>query len=204
MKSGSRTLGVAFSDGDETSRLAGAVVRADGTLDGMGFEACTVGGTDATNATIRLFERLEREDVQHVLCAGVAPAWFNLLDLHRIREAVERPTLAVSYEASDGLAPALRDAFEGDTLVDRLTTYRSLPPRRRVRLDGGCGAADSAADDERPLYVRAVGMDDERAAELVRTLTHEGFRRPEPVRVARIAAGAHRAAVERAEVCDHW
>ena len=198
MKSGSRTLGVAFSDGDETSRLAGAVVRADGTLDGMGFEACTVGGRDATIAVIRLFERLGREDVQRVLCAGIAPAWFNLLDLRRIREAVERPTLAVSYEASDGLAPALGDAFEGDALAERLATYRSLPPRRRVRLDGERDGTegDGGDDDERPLYVRAIGMDDERAAELVRTLTREGFRRPEPVRVARIAASAHRAAVE--------
>ncbi|MUW14591.1 DUF99 family protein, partial [Halorubrum sp. CBA1125] len=46
----SRTLGIAFSDGDRTSRLAGAVVTADGVFDGLGFERCAVGGTDATDA----------------------------------------------------------------------------------------------------------------------------------------------------------
>jgi Uncharacterized conserved protein len=69
----SRTLGIAFSDDDRTSRLAGAVVRADGTLDGLGFETCTVGGTDATDAAIALFDRLRREDVRHVAVAGIAP-----------------------------------------------------------------------------------------------------------------------------------
>jgi len=66
----SRTLGIAFSDDDRTSRLAGAVVRADGTLDGLGFETCTVGGVDATDAAIALFDRLGREDVRHVAVAG--------------------------------------------------------------------------------------------------------------------------------------
>lgn len=96
----SRTLGIAFSDDDRTSRLAGAVVRADGTLDGLGFETCTVGGVDATDAAIALFDRLGREDVRHVAVAGIAPAWFNLLELSRLRDAVGRPVYAVSYEES--------------------------------------------------------------------------------------------------------
>lgn len=187
MKAGSRTLGIAFSDGPDTSRIAGAVVRADGTLDGLAFERCAVGGTDATESLLDLFDALDREDVRRVLVAGVAPAWFNLVDLPRLHESISRPVLAASYEASPGLEPALREAFDGDDLADRLDTYRSLPPRRRVDL----------ADDEiGPLFVRAVGVDDDRATDLVRALVREGFRRPEPVRIAVVAARAHRAAVE--------
>ncbi|MDZ5811723.1 DUF99 family protein [Halorubrum sp. AD140] len=196
----SRTLGIAFSDGERTSRLAGAVVRADGTLDGLAFERCTVGGTDATDAVIALFRALGRADVRHVACAGVAPAWFNLLDLRRLHDALDRPVYAVSYEPSPGLEPALREAFDGDALDRRLGLYRSLPPRVRVGRDAsetdapeaGASGAETPAGD--PLFVRAVGLDGDRAAAAVRGLVREGFRRPEPLRIAAIAASAHREA----------
>jgi endonuclease V-like protein UPF0215 family len=183
----SRTLGIAFSDGDRTSRIAGAVVRGDGTLDGLAFERCAVGGTDATDAAIDLFDALGREDVRHVACAGVAPAWFNILDLRRLHEALDRPVYAVSYEPSPGLEPALREAFDGDALARRLDVYRSLPPRVPVERE------EPRRD---PLFVRAVGIDDGRAAAAVRDLVREGFRRPEPLRIAAIAASAHREATE--------
>jgi hypothetical protein len=186
----SRTLGVAFSDARDVSYAAGVVVRADGTPDGVAFARCTVGGTDATDAAIDCWRALDREDVRHVACAGVAPAWFNLLDLRRLHEALDRPVYAVSYEPSPGLEPALREAFDGDDLDRRLRVYRSLPPRVRVDRD------ESDAGD--PLFVRAVGIDDERAAAAVRDGVREGFRRPEPLRIAALAASAHREAVDAA------
>ena len=192
MQPGSRTLGVAFSDDGTVSRIAGAVVRTDGLLDGLGFGRCTVGGIDATGAVADLFDDLGREDVRRVLCAGVAPAWFNLLDLRRLHEVLDRPVLSVSYEASPGLEPALRREFDGGELERRLAVYRSLPPRRRVDIEDA-GAENAGTAD--PLFVRAVGLDDDRAVEVVRQLTREGFRRPEPVRIAAIAASAHRAAL---------
>ena len=180
----SRTLGVAFSDGRDASHAAGVVVRADGTPDGFAFARCTVGGTDATDAVIDCWRALDREDVRHVACAGVAPAWFNLLDLDRLAETLDRPVYAVSYESSPGLEPALREAFDGDALADRLATYRSLPPRAPV----------DSAESDRPRFVRAVGLDPADAAAAVRGLTREGFRRCEPLRIAALAASAHREA----------
>ncbi|WP_424014061.1 DUF99 family protein [Halorubrum xinjiangense] len=180
----SRTLGVAFSDARDVSHAAGVVVRADGTPDGFAFARCTVGGTDATDAVIDCWRALDREDVRHVACAGVAPAWFNLLDLDRLRESLDRPVYAVSYEASPGLEPALRDAFDGDALADRLATYRSLPSR--VPVD--------APESGDPRFVRAVGLDPEDAAAAVRGLTRDGERRCEPLRIAALAASAHREA----------
>ena len=200
MEPPSRTLGIAFSDGDRTSRVAGAVVTADGVLDGLGFERCAVGGTDATDAILDLWTALDREDVRHVACAGVAPAWFNLLDLRRLHEAVDRPVYAVSYEASPGLEPALREAFDGDELTDRLETYRSLPPRTRVddTHTDASGEHNTDASGENPLFVRSVGLDADHAITAVRGLVREGFRRPEPLRIATIAASAHREAVDAA------
>lgn len=184
MKPGSRTLGVAVSAGDEIARLAGAVVKVDGAFDGLVYGTCTVGGTDATTRIADLFHRLDREDVQRLLLAGVAPAWFNLVDLHAVADAVDRPVLAVSFESSPGLETALREQFSGSALAERLAVYRSLPQRHRITVD------------DHELFVRSVGVEADRAATIVRQHTNIGGR-SEPVRVAAIAASAHREAVAR-------
>ncbi|WP_336001712.1 DUF99 family protein [Halorientalis halophila] len=182
MKPGVRALGIAESFRADRSTLAAAVVRASRVVDGFAFETCTVGGTDATDAVCALFDDLGREDLRYVLLSGIAPAWFNLLDLHRLADHVDPPVLSVTYEESDGLEPALREQFEGDALERRLETYRAQPARERVTLGG-----DSDGDDE-TVFVRSVGLDgDEDAAAIVRAFTPEGGR-PEPLRVARLAA----------------
>ena len=177
MKRGARALGLAESSRGERSTLAGAVVRADRAVDDLAFATCTVGGTDATAAVSGLWDRLDRPDVQYVCCAGIAPAWYNVLDLHRLHAATDRPDLSVSFEASDGLADAIRDAFDGEAATARLDTYSVQPDRHRVEL----------GDDT--VFVRAVDLAPEEAAEVVRNFTPEGGR-PEPLRVARLAARA--------------
>jgi endonuclease V-like protein UPF0215 family len=100
---GVRALGLAESAaGDRSATVAGAVVHADRTFDGLVLDSWTVGGTDATATVVDCWEHLDREDVRYVIVAGIAPAWFNLLDLHAIHEAVERPVLSVSFEESRG------------------------------------------------------------------------------------------------------
>jgi len=177
VKSGVRAVGIAESYAGAESTLAAAVVRRDRVVDEFAFARCTVGGTDATDAVCRLLADLDRPDVRVVLLAGIAPAWYNVLDLPTIHGAVDRPVCAVSFEASEGLAPALRREFDGDALADRLDVYERQPPRRPVDVNG-----------ER-VWVRAVDCCPERAAEFVRAFTPEGGR-PEPLRVARLAARA--------------
>ena len=177
MKAGVRALGVAESYSGQTSTLAGVVVRADRTVDGLVFGTCTVGGTDATKTVAALFERLGRADVRYLLVAGIAPAWFNVLDLRDIADAVDRPVVSVTFEDSDGLAGAIRDAFDGENAERRLSTYRAQPERRAVSVG------------TETVYVRAVGLGDGEAADVVRAFTPEGGR-PEPLRVARLAARA--------------
>lgn len=179
MKSGARVLGIAASDGSGRSYLAGPLVRADRVVDGFAVATCTVGGLDATDAARALIDRLDREDCRAILLSGVAPAWFNLFDLEEIHVAAERPVISVSFESSPGLESALREHFSGEALEERLRIYRSLPPRNPV-----------AVGEDR-LFVRAVGCDHDRAAEVVRASTHaDGV--PEPIRVARLVAGAIR------------
>lgn len=177
MKSGARVAGVAESFEGDLSTLAVAVVRADRVVDGLAFTSCMVGGTDATERVVELLATLGREDIRAVMISGIAPAWYNVLDLHAIAGRTDLPTVSVSFEASDGLEPALREAFEGDSLEARLATYRRQPERRRVEVN------------DESLWIRAVGLPTAETDQLVRSFTPNGGR-PEPVRVARLAARA--------------
>lgn len=196
MKSGVRALGIAESyrgqsaagsagtaSSDPDSVLAGAVVRADRVVDGLAFEACSVGGTDAT-ATIRsLVRSIGRADVRYVLLAGIAPAWFNIVNVRHLADVLDRPVLSVSFESSPGLETALREHFEEEALAERLATYRAQPSRHAVTV--------GSDDDDDRVFVRAAGCDVAEATRVVQAFTPEGGR-PEPLRVARLAARAGR------------
>jgi hypothetical protein len=173
VKAGVRALGVAESFREETSILAGTVLTRDRTVDGFAFETCEVGGLDATDAVIALAEDLGREDVQYLFLSGIAPAWYNILDLRAIHAATGLPVLSVSFEESPGLEAPLRAAFEGEALDHRLERYRAQPPREPVTVNG------------HQRFVRSLGLAD--PAAVVAGFTPEGGR-PEPLRVARLAA----------------
>jgi hypothetical protein len=187
VKSGARALGVAESYGgqdddpgdDDRSVLCGAVVRADRVVEGLGFETCTVGGIDATESVTTLFSSFGRDDVQYVVLSGIAPAWFNVLDLREIHRTVDRPVLSVSFERSPGLESALREHFDGRPLQTRLGRYRDQPPRRELTVNG------------ETVFLRSVGIDADEADRVIRGFTPEGGR-PEPLRVARLGARAGR------------
>jgi len=176
VKAGVRALGVAESYREATSHLAGAVVRASRVVDGFVFGRCTVGGDDATASIAGMVDRLDRADVRYLLVAGIAPAWFNVLDLHALADRTDLPTVSVTFEASPGLDAAIRESFDDPAVVeDRLATYRAQPERQPVTVN-----------DER-VFVRSVGLPSDEAADVVRAFTPEGGR-PEPLRVARLAA----------------
>ena len=183
MKSGARALGLAFSGDERADRLVScaAVVRADRVLDGLDLDARPTGDGVATRALCTLLDRLDRPDATHVLVAGVAPTWFDVLDLDAVHAAADRPVLAVSFERSDGLADAIDSAVSGEASAARRARYDALPDRVPVSVG-----------DAR-LFVRAVGLAWAEAERVIRGHTPAGQGRPEPLRVARTGARAGRA-----------
>lgn len=182
MKAGTRVLGVTESyrgvrSPGKQSTLAGVVVRADQVVDGVSFGSLTIGGTDATGSIIELVSDLDREDVQYLLLSGIAPAWYNLIDLFELADATNRPVCAVSFESSPGLEGALKNAFSGEALDHRLTIYERQPTRQRIEING------------HDRYWRGVGIDPDETHELLSAVTPQGGR-PEPLRVARLTARA--------------
>jgi hypothetical protein len=180
VKAGVRALGLAFSGDDADARLAtcAAVVRADRVVDGLALDARPTADGAATAAVRALLDRTDRPDAAHVLVAGVAPPWFDVLDLAAVHDAAERPVVAVSFESSPGLADAIDREFAGDARAARRARYDALPTRREVETA------------ETTLFVRAVGCADDEAARAVRGHTPAGQGRPEPLRVARLGARA--------------
>lgn len=177
MKPGVRALGIAESYRGDESTFAGVVVRANRVIDGFAFSTCTVGGLDADETLLSLVERLDREDIRYVFIGAVAPAWYNILDVKSIADTIEIPIICVTFEGSEGLEAGIRNAFNGDARRRRIERYQRLPSRVECTLNGEA------------RFIRAVGLDVEDAIDIAQRFTPEGGR-PEPLRVARMAARA--------------
>ncbi|HOI13533.1 MAG TPA: DUF99 family protein [Methanoculleus sp.] len=174
-KSGLRALGIAESySGREQSTLAGVVMRKDLRIDGAAFARVTVGGSDATDAVIRIFTRLARRDINLVMISGSVIAWYNIIDPSAVQDATGLPVIVTTYEESDGLEEDIRSHFPED--AGRLAAYRRLGDRVPVRLHSGY-----------TLFIRPYGIPLDDAARLCNDFTREG-RVPEPVRVAQLVA----------------
>ena len=163
--------------GPPWSVFAGVVMRKDALIDGASLSLATVGGDDATDAVLRLYAALRREDVGLIMISGAVVSWFNVIDPERIWRETGRPVLVLTYRTSRGLEGAIRARF-GDRSEEKLRAYRRLGPRDRVELRTGF-----------PVYVRAVGLTKQEATRVLNDFTLQG-RYPEPVRVAGLLARA--------------
>jgi len=178
-KPGLRVLGIAESyrgrhDEGAVSHLAGVVMRRDRRIDGFGMEEATVGGSDATDAVVRLVSSVGRDDVRLVMLSGAVIAWFNVIDAAAVAETTGCAVVSVTYEASPGLEEAIARHFPGDEA--RLAAYRRLGERSPVALSTGA-----------TVFLRPFGLDLSDAAALVDAFTLDGGV-PEPLRAARLIA----------------
>lgn len=181
-----RVLGIAESFRRSSSRsvLAGAVMRADLRVDGLALAFPTVGGDDATDAVLQIFQRLDRQDINAMILSGVAISWFNLIDLQRVFESLSIPLIGLTYEESPGLEQYIREHFPSPER--KLQIYRRLGKREAVMLKTG-----------HQVFIRTLGLSLEEARILLNKFTLDG-RIPEPVRLARMASrAALRAGVEQ-------
>ena len=87
-----RVLGIAesFVRSSPISILAGVVMRADLRVDGLAYARATVGGDDATEAILDIYQQLDRTDVNALLLSGLAISWFNIIDIREVSERIQR------------------------------------------------------------------------------------------------------------------
>ncbi len=178
-KKGLRALGIAESfikDQSTHSQLAGVVMRGDLQIDGFGLETITVGGLDATKGVLRLFEGLDRRDINLILLNGCIISWYNILDLDELYEKLDIPIICVTYEESDGLDKYFKEFEDGEK---RIEIYKRLGNRIPILLHTG-----------HEVLVRHYGLEDDKDAKrALDKFTLQGAV-PEPLKVARLLARA--------------
>lgn len=180
-KRGVRVLGVSesFHRSDSYSIVAGIVMRGDMRIDGVSFCQPTVGGMDATEKLVEMFERLGRDDIRAWMLGGCIISWFNVVNSVRLYERTGVPVVCVSYHPSEGIEKYLQEYFPQDWKV-RYDSMDTSGIRKEFTLETG-----------HPVFITQAGIGFEDAKRLVNKFTLDG-RVPEPIRVARIAAAAIR------------
>ena len=180
-KRGVRVLGVAESfDRDDTySIVVGVIMRGDRHIDGSSFCRPEVGGMNATEELISMYERIDRLDIRAWMLSGSAISWFNIIDIVSLSNATQIPVICVTYNVSEGIVKYLQEYFP-DTWKQRQEKLNSAGSRTEIRLSNG-----------HTIFLNLHGIDLKSASRLVDVFTEEG-KVPDPIRVARLTAAALR------------
>lgn len=151
-------------------------MRADLRVDGVALAAVTVGGDDATEGVLKIYEQLGRADINAVILSGAVISWFNVIDIQEVFDIIQKPVICLTYEESPGLESYIREYFQNPE--EKLRRYKRLGRREIISLKTGY-----------EVYVRTLGATPGDARVLLNKFTLDG-RIPEPVRVAQLAARA--------------
>ena len=176
-KKGIRGLAIAesFSQNSKKSVLSGIVMSTDLVIDGFVFGHSTVGGDDATDAILEMYEKLDRQDVSFLLISGIVISLYNIIDMKRISEKIGLPVIGITYEESSGIEDAIKHHFP-ESYKSKLTEYSKLEPRKKITLHTSYN-----------LYVRNEGCTVLEAKQLLDKVTSQGSI-PEPLRIAQLLA----------------
>jgi len=176
-KKGIRGLAIAesFSQNSKKSILSGIVMSTDLVIDGFVFGHSTVGGDDATDAILEMYEKLDRQDISFLLISGIVISLYNIIDMKRISEKIGLPVIGVTYEESSGIEDAIKHHFP-ESYKSKLTEYSKLESRKKITLHTSYN-----------LYVRNEGCTVLETKQLLDKITLQGSI-PEPLKITQLLA----------------
>ena len=176
-KKGIRGLAIAesFSQNSKKSILSGIVMSTDLVIDGFVFGHSTVGGDDATDAILEMYEKLDRQDISFLLISGIVISLYNIIDMKRISEKIGLPVIGVTYEESSGIEDAIKHHFP-ESYKSKLAEYSKLEPRKKITLHTSYN-----------LYVRNEGCTVLETKQLLDKITLQGSI-PEPLKITQLLA----------------
>ena len=175
-KKGIRIFGVSesFAGSDLRSVLAGVVMRRDFIIDGLIFGKTTVRGNDSTEIIVSMFRRMKRNDINCILLESI----LNIVDGQELYDTTKVPVIAVSSRETRGLRENNLRTFEDGNIKCKL--YNALKASEQLTLRTG-----------KIVNFRNWGISSRDVSVLLNDLTIQGAR-PEPIKVASLAARAHR------------
>ena len=176
-KKGIRGLAIAesFSQNSKKSVLSGIVMSTDLVIDGFVVGYSTVGGDDATDSILTMYEKLDRPDVSFLLISGIVISLYNIVDVKRISEKIGLPVIGVTYEESPGIEDAIKHHFP-ESYESKLAEYSKLGSREKITLH-----------TSHNLYIRNEGCTALEVKQLLDKMTLQGSV-PEPLRIAQLLA----------------
>ena len=176
-KKGIRGLAIAesFSQSSKKSILSGIVMSTDLVIDGFVFGHSTVGGDDATDAILEMYEKLDRQDISFLLISGIVISLYNIIDMKRISEKIGLPVIGVTYEESSGIEDAIKHHFP-ESYKSKLTAYSKLESCKKITLHTSYN-----------LYVRNEGCTVLETKQLLDKITLQGSI-PEPLKITQLLA----------------
>ena len=180
-KRGIRIFGIAesFKKSSSTSTLGGVVMRRDLIVDGIVFGSATLKGDDSTKNIHCMFRSLQRDDINCIMLDGLIISLYNIIDGDKLNNITGLPIIAITFEDSRGLEEHIRNHFLEKSEM-KLEQYRKLGNRDQVRLR-----------TDKSLYIRYWGLSLKGALNTLNAFTLQGSI-PEPIRVAKLLARAHR------------
>jgi hypothetical protein len=179
-KKGVRALGIAESFRKSQSKrsvLAGVVMRSDLIIDGFIFGSAEIGGDDATDEIVGMFQRLNRNDINVIMLGGSVISMYNIIDIDSLGNRTNIPVISITFEESEGLEPHIKHHFP-DSWEKKLSAYNRLGAREAVRLHTNY-----------VVYIRPYGISIEVSKRILDKFTIQGAI-PEPIRLARLLARA--------------
>jgi uncharacterized protein len=159
----------------KTSILAGVVMRADLVIDGISITEATVGGMDATQKVLSLYDSLQRDDINLILLNGCVVSWYNVIDLNQLAKVISLPLICLTYDESLGLEKYFEENFPNDW-QERVEVYRRNGSRKILTLKTG-----------KDVFTRAINIEELEVSKVLNKFTLEGSV-PEPLRVAQLVA----------------
>ena len=179
-KKGIRVFGISesFAMSDLRSILAGVVMRRDFIIDGLIFGNTTIRGNDSTEIIVSMFRRMKRNDINCILLGGTIISILNIVDGQELYNTTKVPVIAISTRETRGLRENNLRTFEDGEIKCKL--YNALKASEQLTLRTG-----------KAVNYRNWGISSRDVSVLLNDLTLQGAR-PEPIKVASIAARAHR------------
>jgi uncharacterized protein len=179
-KKGIRIFAVAesFVQSEPKSVLAGVVMRKDMIIDGLVFDSVKVKGTDSTQTILSMYRNMNRNDINCILLGGTIISILNIVDGQKLQSTLQLPVISVTSIERKGLKRYNLMRLENGR--SRLRLYDDLPEREELRLRTG-----------KTVHVRIWGITQSETLSLLNEITLQGSR-PEPIRIANLAARACR------------
>ncbi|WP_428326705.1 DUF99 family protein [Nitrosopumilus sp.] len=176
-KKGLRGLAIAesFKQNSEKSIFSGVVMRRDFVIDGFVFGSATLEGDDATDTILKMYDDLERPDINYVLISGLIVSMYNIIDIKKLYDTLQIPIIGVSYNDSLGIEDSLKHHFP-NSFESKINEYEKLGKREKITLN-----------TSHDVYVRKEGCTLNEVKHLLDDLTSHGST-PEPIRISQLLA----------------